>query len=90
MVTSLTMILSAIANAGPNLSRNRRPKPAQVSAAQHLPPLAPQTVGLAFQDDDLGVWTRRSIIAATATGSPRISAHALKVLFELTMSERRS
>ena len=35
-------------------------------------------------------WTSRSTIAATATGSPKISAHALNVLFELTISERRS
>ena len=35
-------------------------------------------------------WTSRSTIAATATGSPKISAQALNVLFELTISERRS
>jgi len=35
-------------------------------------------------------WTSRSTIAATATGSPKISAQAENVLFELTMRERRS
>ena len=35
-------------------------------------------------------WTRRSTIAATVIGSPKISAHAENVLLELTISERRS
>jgi len=35
-------------------------------------------------------WTSRSTMAATATGSPKISAQAEKVLFEFTMSELRS
>jgi hypothetical protein len=38
----------------------------------------------------LAWWTRRSPVAATATGSPKISANAESVLLELTISERRS
>lgn len=57
---------------------------------QHLLALALEPVAVAPEDDDLGVVTSRSTIAATATGSPKISAHAEKVLLEFTMSERRS
>lgn len=35
-------------------------------------------------------WTSRSTMAATATGSPKISAQALNVLLDETMNERRS
>ena len=38
----------------------------------------------------LAWWTRRSPVAETATGSPKISANAESVLLELTISERRS
>jgi hypothetical protein len=35
-------------------------------------------------------WTSRSTMAATATGSPKISAQALKGLLELTIMLARS
>ena len=58
MVGSVRARRLAGVNAGPNLSRNRRPKPSRSAllvAAQHLLALASEPEALAVEDDDLGI-----------------------------------
>ncbi len=67
------------------------PRRVDAIVGQPLPSLRPRSSGGARpQGRQPAWWTRRSTMATTATGSPKISAQALKVLFELTMSDRRS